>query len=135
MSEILNTNENISDIALAYFDEIEEVLKEIKDDSLYFSLSPFTSEYKRLYLIGDMIYTEHIRLTAHVPEGFSVKVLLKDEYTSYRNFEEASDTVYCSMSSRYLNAIPVDFLVRSESINYGTVNLDIKLRVGEREET
>lgn len=131
MSEILKTNENISDIALAYFDEVDEVLKEVTEDNFYFALHPFTSQYRKLYLIGDMIYSNNIRVSAYSSDNYSVKVLFTDKVTSLEDFNEASDQDSFFFDGLYLNAIPVHILVTSESITYSDMSLNLTITVGE----
>lgn len=132
MSEIIRTTENISDIALAYFDEVDETLKEINENNLYFSLSPFSTQHKRLYLIGDLIYKDVVRVYAYIGNGdFEVKLSLLDSFTSVADFSDATDNVYCTLDNTHLNSIPLDILVISNNISYSTVTLEIEIIVGE----
>ena len=127
MSTLFKTKENISSIALAYYDEIEEVLKEIDEDNLYFSLQPFRTEYKRLYLIGDLIYSEVVKVSITVPEGFEVKIKKLDTFDSVSNFDDATNEIYCTVSNNYLNAIPIDILIISVGIQHSTEMLEISI--------
>ena len=128
MSTLINTNESISDIALAYFDEEEEVLKEITEDNLEFYIFPYGSEYKRLYLIGDLIYTNIIKITATVTdELYEVKLKLIDNFNSNSDFNDATNVIHCTVTNNYLNAIPIDILVTSTGISYEKINLNIEL--------
>jgi len=131
LNGIIKTNENISDIALTYFDEQEEVLKEITADNLYFSLSPFSTSYKRLYLVGDLIYNDIIRVRASPMEGYTVKLKILDRFNYVSDFEDATDQVYCSLDNKHLNSIPLDILIISENIVSETVPLVLTIIVGE----
>lgn len=129
METLINTDENISDIALAYYDDVDEVLKEVKGENLYFSLSPFSSQYKRLYLIGDLIYKDIVRVTANISEGFEVKLASLSSFNYLSDFEDKTNELYCVLDNKHLNSIPLDVLVTSNSIAYNTVFLDIVLEV------
>lgn len=131
MNDIIKTNENISDIALTYFDEEEEVLKEITVDNLYFSLSPFSTSYKRLYLVGDLIYKDIIHVSANISDGYSVKLKILDKFNYVSDFEDATSDVYCTLNNTHLNSIPLDILIISESIVSETVQLELRLSIGE----
>ena len=131
MSEIIKTNENISELALAFFDETDEMLKEITEDNLYFSLSPYSSQHKRLYLIGDLIYKDVVKITAEVSSGdYEVYVAILDRFNGRSDFSEASNTVYCTLTNTHLNSIPVDFLIVSTGISTETIQLSINISVG-----
>lgn len=130
MSEIINTNENINSIALAYYDEEDEVLKEVNEDNLYFSLSPYSTKYKRLYLIGDLIYRDIIKVEALVSEGYEVKLKLLDAFNNISDFSDSTNRVYCTLNNTHLNSIPLDILVISTNTSYETVNLEIRITVG-----
>ena len=100
MSEIIKTNENINSIALAYYDEEDEVLKEVNEDNLYFSLSPYSTKYKRLYLIGDLIYRDIIKVEAFVTSfgeitNYEVKLNLLDAFIDQmiQPFFQAEQTI------------------------------------------
>ena len=131
MSEIIKTNENINSIALAYYDEEDEVLKEVNEDNLYFSLSPYSTKYKRLYLIGDLIYRDIIKVEALVSEGYEVKLKLLDAFNNISDFSDSTNRVYCTLNNTHLNSIPLDILVLSTNTSYETVNLEIRITVGE----
>lgn len=136
MSEILNTNENISDLALAYFDEVDEVLKEITPDNLYFSISPYSSQYKRLYLIGDLIYKDIIKVSAYIDNDFyEVYVKVLDSFNKISDFEESTNYAYCTLTNKHLNSIPVDFLIVSNNICMDTIQLTIELSTGDYTES
>ncbi len=135
MSEIINTNENINSIALAYYDEEDEVLKEVNEDNLYFSLSPYSTKYKRLYLIGDLIYRDIIKVEALVSEGYEVKLKLLDAFNNISDFSDSTNRVYCTLNNTHLNSIPLDILVISTNTSYETVNLEIRITVGESDAT
>ena len=135
MSEIINTNENINSIALAYYDEEDEVLKEVNEDNLYFSLSPYSTKYKRLYLIGDLIYRDIIKVEALVSEGYEVKLKLSDAFNNISDFSDSTNRVYCTLNNTHLNSIPLDILVISTNTSYETVNLEIRITVGEHDAT
>ena len=135
MSEIIKTNENINSIALAYYDEEDEVLKEVNEDNLYFSLSPYSTKYKRLYLIGDLIYRDIIKVEALVSEGYEVKLNLLDAFNNISDFSDSTNRVYCTLNNTHLNSIPLDILVISTNTSYETVNLEIRITVGESDAT
>lgn len=130
MSTLFKTSANVFSIALAYYDEVEEVLKEIDETNLYFSLHPYKTEYKRLYLIGDMIYSEIIKVSITAPSGYDVKVKKLDTFDSLSNFDDATNEVYCTVSNSYLNAIPLDILITSLGITYDTQMLEINIKAG-----
>lgn len=140
MSEIIKTNENINSIALAYYDEEDEVLKEVNEDNLYFSLSPYSTKYKRLYLIGDLIYRDIIKVEAFVNSfgeitNYEVKLNLLDAFNNISDFSDSTNRVYCTLNNTHLNSIPLDILVISTNTSYETVNLEIRITVGESDAT
>lgn len=130
MKTIINTFENISDIALAFFDEREEVLKEITEENLYFAVPSFSTQHKRLYLIGDMIYNNTVNVVANIEEGYEVKLIVKDSFDSLDDFNDATNTVSCTFSHSYLNSIPVDILIISNKAVLNTINLSITITTG-----
>lgn len=124
---IIKTEENIDSLALAYYDEVNKVLKEVNSDDFYFTLSPFSSEYKRLYIIGDLIYNDVINIYAEDVEGFSVKITQLDTFNSYTDFDNALSYLTCVYDNKYLNSIPIDILITSESINEKTIDLKLNI--------
>lgn len=136
MNKIIDTNLNISDIALAYYDDIEEVLKEVTEETLYFSVTPFSSQYKRLYLIGDLIYKNIVKISANIygTSAYTVKLESLEKFTSLMDFEESSNVLYIESSSNYLNTIPVDILITSHENIDTSFYLDIDLSIGDEEE-
>ena len=122
MSTLLNTNENISTLALCYLDEKDEYLKEI-DSSTYFAVSPLSVSYKRLYLVGDYIYKGIVTITATLPASFEdeydVKIKLGKAYDSVQEFDGFSNIAtseYSSLLFKYGNAVPLDVMIYSNSV-------------------
>ena len=122
MSTLLNTNENISTLALCYLDEKDEYLKEI-DSSTYFAVSPLSVSYKRLYLVGDYIYKGVVTITATLPSSFetdyTVKIKLGEAYDSVEEFDGFSNIAtseYSSLLFKYGNAIPLDVMIYSNNV-------------------
>lgn len=122
MSTLLNTNENISTLALCYLDEKDEYLKEI-DSSTYFAVSPLSVSYKRLYLVGDYIYKGIVTITATLPASFedeyNVKIKLGEAYDSVEEFDGFSNIAtseYSSLLFKYGNAVPLDVMIYSNNI-------------------
>ena len=122
MSTLLNTNENISTLALCYLDEKDEYLKEI-DSSTYFAVSPLSVSYKRLYLVGDYIYKGVVTITATLPSSFetdyTVKIKLGEAYDNVEQFDgfnNVATSEYSSLLFKYGNAIPLDVMIYSNSV-------------------
>ncbi len=131
MNAIIKNNENITDIALAYYDEKEELLKEINSENLYFTVYPFSVTHKRLYLIGDLIYTNNnITVTGTSSDDYTIKLLVIDKFNSLDDFSDSSNSVSCRLSSNYLNTIPIDILIESQKNTINTVNLELAIEVG-----
>ena len=122
MSTLLNTNENISTLALCYLDEKDEYLKEI-DSSTYFAVSPLSVSYKRLYLVGDYIYKGIVTITATLPSSFetdyTVKIKLGEAYDNVEQFDgfnNVATSEYSSLLFKYGNAIPLDVMIYSNNV-------------------
>lgn len=123
MSTLLNTNENISTLALCYLDEKDEYLKEI-DSSTYFAVSPLSVSYKRLYLVGDYIYKGVVTITATLPSSFetdyTVKIKLGEAYDNVEQFDGFNNVAtlieYSSLLFKYGNAIPLDVMIYSNNV-------------------
>ncbi len=122
MSTLLNTNENISTLALCYLDEKDEYLKEI-DSSTYFAVSPLSVSYKRLYLVGDYIYKGVVTITATLPSSFetdyTVKIKLGEAYDNVEQFDgfnNVATSEYSSLLFKYGNAIPLDVMIYSNNV-------------------
>lgn len=123
LESLINTNEDISDIALAYYDDKLEVLKEMSEQGSYFSVAPFSTTYKRLYVIGDLLYNNSVTIKAELPDEFKnqyeVKLRFGEIYNQISDFDSATNTVtgsYKTLGFKYLNAVPIDVLVISKSI-------------------
>ena len=139
MNNLIKTNENISTLAIAYYDEVEEVLKEI-DSSLYFALSPLSLSYKRLYLIGDLLYQGNVTITATLPnqfqENYTIKLRLGEIYNNVDDFTNSTNTVtgnYKTVNFKYSNAVPLDVLIYSLNITEEHTEILFKLESGETE--
>jgi hypothetical protein len=122
LSTLLNTNENISTLALCYLDEKDEYLKEI-DSSTYFAVSPLSVSYKRLYLVGDYIYKGVVTITATLPSSFetdyTVKIKLGEAYDNVEQFDgfnNVATSEYSSLLFKYGNAIPLDVMIYSNNV-------------------
>lgn len=139
MNNLIKTNENISTLAIAYYDEVEEVLKEI-DSSLYFALSPLSLSYKRLYLIGDLLYQGNVTITATLPnqfqENYTIKLRLGEIYNNVDDFTNSTNTVtgnYKTVNFKYSNAVPLDVLIYSLNVTEEHTEILFKLESGETE--
>lgn len=131
MKTILNTSESISTIAISYLDEEDEVLKEISNGGLYFSLSPFSKQLKRLFVIGDLLYNNKITIKAIIEsdKDYEVKVKLN---SVGNDFTSNTDTiVMLNTTSAFVNALPLDVLITSKSIIEKSVNLNFTITVEE----
>lgn len=122
MSTLLNTNENISTLALCYLDEKDEYLKEI-DSSTYFAVSPLSVSYKRLYLVGDYIYKGVVTITATLPSSFETDYIVKiklgeayDNVEQFDGFNNVATSEYSSLLFKYGNAIPLDVMIYSNNV-------------------
>lgn len=116
MKTTIRTKENISTLAITYFDEIGESLKEISDGGVYFAMSPFETQHKRLYIIGDFIYNHRITVKAEVDslDDYSVKLSLG---LSTPDFESNVGSITMeTSSSSFINALPLDISITSNRI-------------------
>ena len=141
MNALLKTNENIVDIAIAYFDESDEMLKEITQDNLYFALSALSFQYKRLYLIGDLMYTSSIKITAIIvddpDEEYTIKLNLNKDFNNVADFNDSTNSVsgtFDNQASRYLNAMPLDILISSNNITEVSKAVEFTLEFGDNPE-
>lgn len=140
MNDLIKTNENIVDIALAHFDEVDELLKEINATDLYFAVSPLSVQYKRLYVIGDLLYNSSIRITSTVPtefeEQYEVRLRLGTNYQSIDDFSQATNTVfgnYRTFGSKHLNAVPLDVLIISKTVTETTTSISFEITASDDE--
>lgn len=136
LESLLNTFENISDIALAYFDEKAEVLREISDQEDYFCVAPFSVQYKRLYIIGDLLYNNTVTISAKLntefQDQYEIKLKLGSTYNQVSDFDGASDTIsgsYKSIGHKYLNAVPLDVLVTSNNLTEKSTSITFELSI------
>lgn len=136
MSTLLNTNENISTLALCYLDEKDEYLKEI-DSSTYFAVSPLSVSYKRLYLVGDYIYKGVVTITATLPSSFetdyTVKIKLGEAYDNVEQFDgfnNVATSEYSSLLFKYGNAIPLDVMIYSNNVTETHTQVNFFIRMG-----
>lgn len=138
MESLINTNEDISDIALAYYDDKLEVLKEISEQGTYFSVAPFSVTYKRLYVIGDLLYNNAVKITAELPPEFAnlyeVKLRFGQVYNQVGDFDSATNTVtgsYETLGFKYLNAVPLDVLVISKNMVEMSTGITFIITIGD----
>lgn len=128
---ILKTKENISTIALAYLDETDGFLKEVTEKNMYVAIPSFKKGLKRFYLIGDYLYNYSLSVSALVtnPE-LVVKVLLGRKINTLEIFTPATHidkVIYQEAEFKYLNAVPLDILIESQSILELTESLIIEI--------
>ena len=142
LESLLNTFENISDIALAYFDEKAEVLREISDQEDYFCVAPFSVQYKRLYIIGDLLYNNVFTISAKLDTEFQnqyeIKLKLGSIYNQVSDFDEASNSVsgyYKNLGHKYLNAVPLDVLVISNNLTEKSTSITFELSIDDEGST
>lgn len=138
LESLLNTFENISDIALAFYDEESEVLRELSDQGDYFCVAPFSVQYKRLYIIGDLLYNNSINISAKLNTDFEnqyeIKLKLGSEYNQVSDFDGCNDTVsgeYKNTSHKYLNALPLDVLIVSKNLTEKSTSILFELSIQE----
>ena len=133
MNEILlKTSESISDIAIAYLDEIDGEIKEI-DQRFHIAVSAMSSSYIRLFLIGDRVYDSKIKIEAFIdPNDFEydVKIRLGGSYVGVESFQYCSNEaigVFKDCTEVYKNALPLDVLVTSLALTEKTKSLIFKI--------
>lgn len=134
MSYVINTNESISTMALAVYDERDEVLKEVSETDLIFTVKANQRNIKRLYLIGDLLYTNSVTISVTVSDitQYTAKVLAGLEFTRYSDFADKTNTItinYNTASHKFLNALAVDILLESKTFSTTDVPLSITIGV------
>ena len=134
MSYVINTNESISTMALAVYDERDEVLKEVSETDLIFTVKANQRNIKRLYLIGDLLYTNSVTISVTVSDTtqYTAKVLAGLEFTRYSDFADKTNTItinYNTASHKFLNALAVDILLESKTFSTTDVPLSITIGV------
>ena len=76
----MNTNLDntiiVNDLALTYYDSVNEVIKEL-DDDFYCTLKPFSNSFYTLYLVGDLMYTSSVRITFNLSSNDTDKLDVK----------------------------------------------------------
>lgn len=133
MSYIINTNESISMMALAVYDERDEVLKEVSEEDLIFTVKANQRSIKRLYLIGDLLYTNSVTVSVTVADTtqYTAKILAGLEFTRYSDFSDKTNTItinYSTASHKFLNALAVDVLLESKT--FSTTDIPISITLG-----
>lgn len=135
MSHVINTAKSISMLALAVYDEKGEVLKEATPEDLVFTVKANQKNMKRLYLIGELLYTHNITITANIDsEEYDVKVLSGIEFTRYSDFADKTNTVvvtYSEAPHKFLNALAVDVLLESKAFSLTSVPITITIEVND----
>lgn len=132
----LDTLLNIPDIALAYIDETDGMLKEI-DESVYFAVSAMSFKYKRLFVIGERIYDSLLTIRAYieddVDEDYIVKLNLGQKYNGLESFQYSTNQVNGTydINYKYENALPLDVLVTSKHLTEKTFNLKFSITYGD----
>lgn len=132
MSYVIDTNESISALALARYDEKDEVLKEVTIEDLVFTVKANQRSIKRLYIIGDLLYTNSIVVTVTVEDTtqYTAKVLSGLEFTRYSDFSDKTNIVtfaYNTAQHKFLNALSIDVLLESKDFSTVDVPISIKL--------
>jgi len=134
MSYVINTNESVSTMALAVYDERDEVLKEVSETDLIFTVKANQRNIKRLYLIGDLLYTNSVTISVSVSDTaqYTARVLAGLEFTRYSDFADKTNTItinYNTASHKFLNALAVDILLESKTFSTTDVPLSITIGV------
>lgn len=133
MTYIVNTKESINELALAIYDEKNEILREITEDDLVISLTAYQRTIQRLYLIGELLYTNTLSVSvATDTSDYTAKVIIGKEDPRLSDFVEYSDrytTTFKTADFRFLNALPVDVYVESNSFAEQDVGIEITIEV------
>lgn len=134
MTYVIKTSESIDNLALAVYDERDEILREITEDDLIFPVFFNRRIIKRLYLIGEMIYDKNLTVTINIPSEstnlYTAKIRVGLDKPRYSDFDEFSSThtvSYSSSNYKFLNALPVDVMIESKDITYADVSVDITI--------
>lgn len=131
----MNTNLSntliVNDLALTYYDTVDEVIKEL-DDNFYCTLKPFSNSFYTLYLVGDLMYTSSVRVTFNLTSNDTDKLDIRaysGEF-NYNVFDDNTSSViinYASADYKYNNAIPINIRLTSNAITQSTASLSIVL--------
>ena len=133
MTFVINSLESIDNLALAYFDEQEEVLKEVTEDDLIFPVFSNKRIIKRLYVIGDLLYNNQITVEVTTDSSqYRAKIAIGRDTLRYSDFDEYTNiqtTTYAQSPYKLLNALPVDIYIESLGVSTEDVGLDIQISV------
>lgn len=133
MNTKLNNDLIVSDIALTYYDRDTEVIKEI-DSDFYCTLKPFSNSFYTLYLVGDMMYTNKVKITFELTSNETNKLDVRTyagEF-NYNLFDENTNSTvvqYASEDFKYTNAIPLNIRLTSNAVTHSTALLNITIEV------
>ena len=135
MTYVINTNESVNELALAIYDDRDEILREVQEDDLVFPVYTGRRLIKRLYLIGELLYDNPVEVKVMVndPTQYNVKVVIGKDSPRFSDFTEYTDThstSYKSSSSKFMNAWPVDIYVDSLGISSIDVEVSIEISAG-----
>lgn len=135
MTYVINTNESVNELALAIYDDRDEILREVQEDDLVFPVYTGRRLIKRLYLIGELLYDNPVEVKVMVndPTQYNVKVVIGKDSPRFSDFTEYTDThstSYKSSSSKFMNALPVDIYVESLGISSIDVEVSIEISAG-----
>lgn len=135
MTYVINTNESVNELALAIYDDRDEILREVQEDDLVFPVYTGRRLIKRLYLIGELLYDNPVEVKVMVNDQtqYNVKVVIGKDSPRFSDFTEYTDThstSYKSSSSKFMNALPVDIYVESLGISSIDVEVSIEISAG-----
>ena len=132
MNNFINTSEVIDTLALAEFDVDTESLKEVSSDSFVLAVSSKKFTIKRYYLIGELLYNNNI--TVKVSTGspnYTASVLIGyTEFPRYSDFtKDLEEVSYDTSNYKFLNALPVDVLLESNTLAIRDCHIEIEIGV------
>lgn len=120
MTNYINTSEIVNTLALAEFNTDLESLVEVTNDSFIIAVSAKKFTIKRYYIIGEMLYNNTISLTVETNNNeYTTKILVGNkEYPRRSDFiTNISSVTYDNTQFKYLNALPVDILIESNTLS------------------
>lgn len=133
MTYVINTVESINELALALYDDRDEVLREVTENDLVFPVFSNKRIIKRLYLIGEFLYKKQITVSVSTDNTqYIAKVVIGREDIRYSDFIEYTNmhsTTYDTSPYKYLNALPVDIYIESLGFSSEDVSIEIDLKV------
>lgn len=134
MTFVIDTRESIDNLALAIYDEKDEILREVTGDDLVFPVFATSRLIKRFFIIGELLYTNKVTITTTSADDtqYITKIAIGKDNLRYSDFSEytsTATTTYEGALSKYYNALPVDIYVESLGYSNEDVTIDVDLVV------